>query len=336
MNIEKLKPLSRGGWSTTKNWRVSDYQLVDFINENDAKALQAFITQIKDKMPTIKEGTNITIDKNSDIPRPKLKEFITDNKCKKVSKIDKADIIAIRRETISFIENLKLETKKIVDQADIQKIKDSGDIYQPITERLFLANWGDKDAEYLDVESRCSDLTGFFMSGYRNKKQIEQLEFVMSLVGTKKIVVFDDALLAEMNNDGLDLDDEIYETLLGMLLSKENETFNLGIEMLSNVNLENNLFKISVLLNSVHVNTHRLNALSQIKNKSFKALLNYVESNNIRWNQSWESFGMSMYSKFRDSEHERNIREYIIDNINNRFKRVNKHNVLKITNIIFE
>ena len=59
-----------------------------------------------------------------------------------------------------------------------------------------------------------------------------------------------------------------------MLVTKDDATFKLGIEMLSNVNLnEDNVFKISLLMNYCYTNTNRFSAMSNYNNnKNFAHL----------------------------------------------------------------
>lgn len=330
----KIAKVSRNGWSQL-DWRVSnsEWQLEEYISESDAQKLLTFISKISDKAPQMSKGCNILIDKNSDIPRPKLKEFIADNGYKKVTLLDKADVIAIRRETADYIKGLGLKVVQKLANSDVDRITNGKYECQ-------LYHYGDEssmDQEYFDVKGRCTSLKGMFFNGYRNKKMNEQIDFLFSLISSKKTFVYDDVLMSEMNSDGLDLDLDIYETLEGMLKSKDRDTFNLGIEMLSNVNLENNLFDIARLLNDTFNSTYNLNALSQIKNKNFKALLNYVESQGIRWNQKWESFGMSMYRRFKDDAiHKASIKQYLVKCINTQFKRVYASDVEEVVSIVFE
>ena len=330
----KIVKVSRAGWGQL-DWKVynSEWNIEEYISEADANKLLTFISKISDKTPQLKKGSTILIDKHSDIPRPKLKEFITDNGYKKVTLQSKADVIAIRRETVDYVKKLGITVVQRLTDVDMNRI--SSGKYEG-----YLYHYGDEsnmDQEYFDVKGRCMSLKGMFLSGYRNKKMSEQIDFLFSLINVKATFVYDDVLMSEMNSDGLDLDDDIFETLEGMLKSKDKDTFNLGIEMLSNVNLENNLFDIARLLNDTYNSTYNLNALSQIKNKNFKALLNYVESQGIRWNQKWESFGMSMYRRFKDdAEHKKSIKEYLVKCINNHFKRMHDEDVDEVINIVFE
>lgn len=332
VNKTKIQTVWRSSWSTpTWSVRNSEWNTEKYISEQDANKLLSLIATIQDKAPTMSKGTTIAIDKSSDIPRSKLKEFINDNGFKKVSKLDKADVIAIRRESVKMIQNEGIKSRLFLCDDDLDKITNSE------VPTILMGNKGsDDDTEFFEVQSRCITKSGIFIHGYRNKKQEEQIDFLFSLIGSKATLVYDDVLMNEINSDGLDLDDDIYDTLEGMLMSKETETFNLGIEMLSNVNLENNLFKISILLNKVSNQTYRFNAMSQIKNKNFKALVNYVESSGIRWNQKWEAFGMSMLSKFRGTVWEANILEYMVNCLNNHFGKINGKDVLQLTKIVFE
>jgi hypothetical protein len=331
---KKIQSVFRSTWSTpTWSVRNNDWDIQKHISEQDANNLFSLIATIQDNAPTMSKGTTIAIDKSSDIPRPKLKEFINDNGFKKVSKIDKADVITIRRESVKMIQNEGIKSKLFLCDDDLDKIAAE---YNMLPAMLVTNKSDDSDIEFFEVKNRCIEKKGIFINTYRNKKQEEQIDFLFSLIGSKATLIYDDVLMNEINSDGLDLDDDIYETLEGMLMSKETETFNLGIEMLSNVNLENNLFKISVLLNKVSNQTYRFNAMSQIKNKNFKALVNYVESSGIRWNQKWESFSMSMLNKFRGTVWEANILEYMVSCLNKHFGRMNGNDVLQITNIVFK
>jgi hypothetical protein len=333
MKTIKLPRLVRTGWNGLK-WDIHNSNSpYDFLEETDVNTLLTLISSIKDKMPTLKKDAGILIDKTSNIPRPKLKEFIEDNNLKKVTLLSKADVIIVKRDTIQSF--LKEEIKKIylVDKTDIKRLgfKDNENIM------LHTDSESGMDQEYFDVKNRCTVVKGWLKHGYyRNNKLNESLEFIYSLVGTTATLVYDDILVSTLNKDGLDLDSEIYETLQGMLLSKDTATFNLGIEMLSNVNIENNLFKVSLLMNTVFNQTGRFNAMSQYNSKNFKSLLEYLDANKIRWNQKWEVYGMSMWNKFKNTEHADSIKVYFISNMNEHFKKLAKDDVALVQDILFK
>lgn len=290
------------------------------------------VNGIQDKMPTGKK-LNIMIDKTSDVPRPKMKEFIQDNGHKKVTLLSKADVVVVRRETAKLILNTSLQSFKFLSKNDSTRLNSS------VTKRMIFdpnQNDNNMDQEWFDVKGRCTDEVGLMFNSYRTKVVNEGIAFLMSLVGSGKTLVYDDAFLNTLNKDGLDLDNEIFETLQGMLLSNDTETFKLGIEMLGNVNLESNLFKISLLMNEVFTKTNRFNALSQYSSKNFKSLLGYLDANGIRWNQKWEMYGMSMYNKFKDTEYAYSIKQYMVRCINTQFSKLMKNDAVEITDIIFK
>ena len=327
----KLTKLHRTGWHGNYSWThyKNDWSTSTFYDAADYQKLLTVLSGIQDKIPTMKKGSNIMIDKASELPRPKLKEFINDNGYNKVTLLSKANIIAIRRETVKQLQAIQLETVKLVCSSDTLLI--CGGNYN-----AELADRDNPDQDYTDVLDRCISTNGYRVSGYRNAKQAESINFILSLVGTKATLVYDDCLLGEINSDGLDLDDDIYETIEGMLLSKDISTFYLGIEMLSNMNIENNLFKISILMNQTFNQTNRLNSLSYIKNNNFKSLLSYLKANDIRWNQNWESYGMSMLVKFNNTEYRQNVIDYVVKNMNIKFSKLGINGCKEIVSIGFK
>jgi hypothetical protein len=330
-----ITKINRNVWGTpTWNYYGQDWNKQDFYEVAEFQKILNVINAIQETLPPLKKGSTILIDKNSEIPRPKLKEFIADNDYKKVTLLSKANIVAIRRETAKQILNIEQNSVLFLDESDVNRIgidRNNTDVILDLK-----VNESNMDQEYFDVKNKCTSKVGYTIYGYRNKKQDESIEFLSSLIGTKAILVYDDILLSEINSDGLDLDDDIYDTVKGMLISKDTDTFNLGIEMLSNINLENNLFKISLLMNYCFNQTSRLNSLSQIKNNNFKSLVAYLQANGIRWNQNWDSFGLSMLTKFKDTEYEPNIHDYIVDNLNSKFAKLGIKDCKEIVSIVFK
>lgn len=335
MEFKQIAKVRRGGWSSL-NWSVydSEWHKVNFLEEKDANDLLTLINSIQSTMPNI-TNANILIDKTSDIPRPKLKEFIEDKGHKKVTLLSKADIVVVRRETVKLILNNKYEDLYFVDKKDYKKLK-STNTNSNVFLDLSCERGTNMDQEWFDVKNNCTIEKGMLFEGYRSRTANEGMNFLMSLVGTTATLVYDDVLLNTLNAGGIDLDDEIYETLRGMLLSRENETFTLGIEMLGNVNLEKNLFRISLLMNEVNNTTSRFNALSQYQSKNFKSLLSYLESNGIKWNQGWERYGMSMWNKFKDTGHAYSIKNYMVRCMNNNFKKLMGNDAAEIADIVFK
>jgi len=335
MNTKQVAFLHRSGWGT-KYWNLSQnrWNLQLFIEKTDYSKIKNVINNIQDKLPTIKSGSNILIDKNSEVPRTKFKEFLNDNNYKKVTLLSKADVVFVKRETIKYLSSLELEDILFVPDDEFSKLginKYDNDYV------VALQNQANQDTEYTTLEKKCITEEGVLISSYRNAKLHESINFIVSLINSKATLVYDDVLTKTINKDGIELDEEVFETLKGMLLSKDEDTFKLGIEMLSNVNLEEeNIFKISLLLNYVYTQTRRFYAMSRYTNKNFKSLLNFLSLNKIRWNQNWETYGMSMWNRFGHTEHKDFIKKYIVDNLNVKFSRQTNGESAQIVDIIFQ
>ncbi len=231
MKIQKIFPLSRGGWRTTE-WQVyeSEWNATGVLDQQDTATIAKIISRIQDKMSTINPKTNVLIDKNSDVPRAKLKEFLADNKANKVTLLSKADIVFVKRDTVKYLQSLETQTFQVVPSAEMNKIRKT-------TNTFYLRSTSSNDQEYFDLEKKCTTLTGQVVSSYRNTKLTESIEFILALDSSKATLVYDDCLTVSMNKDGIDLDEDVYDTLKSMLIAKDEDTFKLGIEMISNVNL---------------------------------------------------------------------------------------------------
>jgi len=331
MKIQKIFPLSRGGWRTTE-WQVyeSEWNAIGVLDQQDTATIAKIISRIQDKMSTINPKTNVLIDKNSDVPRAKLKEFLADNKANKVTLLSKADIVFVKRDTVKYLQSLETQTFQVVPSAEMNKIRKT-------TNTFYLRSTSSNDQEYFDLEKKCTTLTGQVVSSYRNTKLTESIEFILALDSSKATLVYDDCLTVSMNKDGIDLDEDVYDTLKSMLIAKDEDTFKLGIEMISNVNLnEENVFKISLLMNYCYTHTSRFSAMSRYNSKNFKALLNYLEINKIKWNQNWEVYGMSMWAKFGHTNYASSIKKYIVDNLNARFSKLSGGENSEIVDVVFK
>ena len=106
MKSKKIYPISRGGWRVTE-WQfyLSEWNATEFLDVNEYQVLESVCKKIQDKMPTIGKGTNVMIDKTSEVPRAKFKEFLEDNGAKKVTLNTKANVVFVKRETIKYIQN---------------------------------------------------------------------------------------------------------------------------------------------------------------------------------------------------------------------------------------
>lgn len=309
-----------------KEYYLSDVDYINIIN---------VYNKIQDKISNIPAKSNILIDKASDIPRSKLKEFISDSKCKKVTLVSKANFIFIKRETINWIRNLKEQKLYCLQPNNVKSLLNLD--YPKDADFFALSEIGAYHNDYQQIKNQCEIKKGIKIHGHRNTKTIDSINFILSLVNSKATLIFDDCLTKEMNSNGIDLDEEIFETLKGMLLSKDDSTSKLGIEMLCNVNLEeNNIFKISLLMNYIHNSSYNSLKLNKFKTKNLKSLLDFLHLNDIRWNQSWEIYGISMWNRFKNTEHADFIKQFLIEHLNRHFGEKYKKETIEIVDIVFK
>ncbi len=81
---------------------------------------------------------------------------------------------------------------------------------------------------------------------------IDVLEIINFIYNNPNIkVVFDEDLISDLNKEGVQLDNEIENTLKDMIYSKDAANIKLGLEMLSNLEINDyTLYKISLMLNN--------------------------------------------------------------------------------------
>lgn len=83
-----------------------------------------------------------------------------------------------------------------------------------------------------------------WMTGVKN-----ELEYITTLYNNIDKCITDDQIETYLNKDnGVELTDEMYTQLENMLTSKDSKTIDLGVKMLNNFNLNNDGFRISLLI----------------------------------------------------------------------------------------
>ena len=292
----------------------------------------------------------------SDIPRFKLKEFMSENKVKRTSRVEQSDCILLSKkllqELINGSDNIFSNKRKVYflnkELVDIvykewgksknnynnipDKPKTDIDSWLYLTEDYVrksnhsILN-SKKYAKYVSTHLRQEEVITIFT---RNKKTMEFLELVNYLYENPNIkVVFDENLFSELNKEGINLDSDIENTLKDMIYSKDKSNIKLGLEMISNLEVnDHTLYKVSLLLNNfINMGNDRLNRSnrSQITqlantNRNLKTLLNSFKSKDIHWDKDWKAFASGLIKNFKGTEHEVLIKEYFIDKLNNEFK----------------
>ena len=125
------------------------------------------------------------------------------------------------------------------------------------------------------------------------------------------------------------LDSDIESTLKDMIYSKDKDNIKLGLELISNLEINDyTLYKMSLLFNNfINMGGDRLNRNNRaqiiqlsMNNRNLKTLLNTFKTKEIYWDRDWKMFASGLIKNFKGTEHEILIKEYFIDKLNNEFK----------------
>ena len=180
---QKVLELSRYGYNVQWYLSSNQWNVKQFIEKTDVDDIMNVINNIQTNMPTLKPKLNVLIDKQSDIPRPKLKEFINDNGLNKVTTLSKADIIVVRRDTIKELLKNELITYYFVPDKEIKKVisKDVvlDDFEVVLDVKKVESNPKANDSEFHRVKTLCSEKAGWVLDGYRNNKLDDSINFIL-------------------------------------------------------------------------------------------------------------------------------------------------------------
>jgi len=333
-------------YSGSHYWNSECY----FISKDNTLRLKKIIDTIYNtKIGKIKDGSIFYASKASEIPRFKLKEFIKDNKLKKTSRHAYAEYILISKgfindlnkqlniEDIVFFKE-KFVVKHFLDNAqsnwavDKQKniyIKAENrdkvayirpDYIETVKE-LFKKHPADKAI----FEANTSSFSGVEVDGYRNAKLFEVVNLLFehekNILSGKLKFIFDEEFFADLNKDGIELDDEYLTILRDMLFSEDKDNIKLGFEMMSNLVInDHTLLSISFLLNELyHLHNFRPSQYTQ-SNTNLKGLLALLKTKGIKWDHDWKAFGSGLRLAFKEGEEGKVVKKFLLDNINREFK----------------
>lgn len=327
-------------WNSYSNNDVAS-QLTIKQYEDFTNLLNKLLTQPK----STHLGKRVYLGRLSSLPRHKVKEYFKTNNISKTSKIDYADSIVLNKEHIlTFLNNYANNSKyynsyKLIDKYHIQTRSEFNIINKEINfyrdsdipklEKYF--NDGKKLYIILDKFNAPYKTKNFlnqlclkseeiyFKDIYRDATLLEILEHLECLIKNPNInVVFDEDLLGEINKEGIILDQDYIKVLDDMFKSKNQDNINLALEMLSNINIEDNLLNLSLLLNR---NEHLFSwgsGLSMTNNNSFKSILKYLKQNSINYKEDWRDFHYKLSKKYiNDPESLLTIENSIKMNLNN-------------------
>ena len=226
------------------------------------------------KSPTLTIKDRVYLGVLSDLPRHKIKDYLSLHNASKTSKINYASTIILNKVYLkelqkSFNDFKYREIYEITDKKDldyIQKDINEGnkpstnyssytppvyDIYEQITPGVnskVIVNIGDYSGTITSPILINKTTTKIYSKGfYRDEKMIILLDLLDYIKSNPNVnIILDEDVLCELNKDSIELDEEYLNILDNMFESREQDNINIALEMLSNIDIEKNLLTVSL------------------------------------------------------------------------------------------
>jgi len=357
--LNKIIEINIGEFYGNSSQKSLDWRLVHhwggdcryFIKEKESTELQSLFKFVNDSKNAINKGDKIYASKASELPRFKLKEFIKEKGLKKTSRYNQSDIIIINRGYfVDMLKECKFKDYVFIKGDFIEtkiKRKDTNDAtYDNF--KTTLKNSKDKDnvvivSEYTvnEIEKRnlfqkypaeeavynaySTKMQGTYINFYRNHRLENLLDILYcnrkEIMNGKIKIIFDEDMFVELNQEGIELDNEYLQTLRDMLFSKDESNIKLGFEMMSNLVVNNHmLLSVSFLLNELIHTTKFRPSYYISSNTNLKSLFKLLRTKGIHWESDWKTFGTGLRNNFRDGIEGDIVKKFLLDNINREFK----------------
>ena len=335
-------------WKPSGYWASNDL----FMNKPFATLLIKTINHVQQSKYTINNNDVIYASPVSEIPRFKLKEFIKENKIKKTTRINYADVIIINKgyfnelSKICNIQKYSFFKESFIGTLLNEIKKDNG--YAANQARTLINNAKDKNTIALmdcqdyygkdqlpkllrkhpkvaqDIDNHTYIAEGIFFDLYRDQRKTNLINTLINrahdILSGKCNVVFDEDLFIELNKEGIELDDDYEDTLRDMLFSEDKSNVKLGFEMMSNLVLsQSTLLSISFLLNEMF-HTKGFRPSQYTSNTNLKSLFRLLKTKGIYWEKDWKTFGTGLRLNFKEGKEGIIVKKFLLDNINREFK----------------
>jgi hypothetical protein len=317
------------------------------------KELKSFIEQLLLTNNTVNNKDIIYTNSSSEIPRFKLKEFMSKNNIKRTSRMEQSNCFILSKKLIKDLllldnlftdpQQLYFANEEMVDlllkqwskdknytTKNLNKPKSNADMWLCFNEEYFkhLAQSA-KYGKYVKTHFKKEVYNIIY---YRNKKNVDLIQLLSFIKTNPNIkIVFDENLITDLNKEGIQLDNEVENVLKDMIYSKDKSNIKLGLEMISNLELNDyTLYKVSLFLNNFinigntsqsRSNRGLINQLAT-NNRNLKTLLNTFKAKEIYWDKDWKSFASGLVKNFTNTPYESLIKEYFIDKLNNEFSSI--------------
>lgn len=325
-------------WDYNGSYKLKNsYSNLVFFKEDYLNKLNTTLQDLLSRTTTPKIGEKLYIPKQCSIPRYKIEDYTKQNNVKRVWSYKDCDYIIvdkiILRDLLSGLSQYQYLSDKKYKLFEIKK--DSQILSQIINYANNHLVWRSETISinscpeiepYLLLESDLSsnlDKKSLGLSldviGYNNLLNVQRsgileiLEYYIENPNSFEII-FDDEYLNILNEDGLDMDGEFFDTIEQMLKSRDRENIHLAVETLSNVNIEQNIIKIAVLLNNNLYITSRTNGYQIFQNQGFKSILNYFKSQDIDIFEKWQVFYGKLIKKYPSQSQD--IKKHLVNRIN--------------------
>jgi len=319
------------------------------LTKNEYKLYNELVTKLLNKPVDTTLGKKVYLGKLSNLPRHKMKDFFTENKVSKTSKVDQSTTIVINKShlidfnkmfnsgtSFHLLKPTKIYTFESSQDNDfITRHAKTYSKFQDNLPHIILVNDNNKSKltpKLVNFLNDKENYDGYYKNLYREKNIAELYFYLEYLLKNPNVnVVFDEDLMAPLNQEGFELDEEYLTTLDGMFESKSQDNINLALEMLSNVNIEKHSLTIALFLNK-HKNIFSWGSgLSITNNNSFKSTIKYFKSKNINFESDWRSFSTNLYKLHKDNpENITIITDFVQQNINQYLKVFNPNDFMEI------
>lgn len=340
--------VTSGYFQVTHHWNNNNY----FIDKSSYTDFLKLLKKIETNKPVIKPKDVIYTSQSSDIPRFKLKEFISENKLKRTTRYNKANKIIINRGILNSIKSriekgdytfvndnfLKQHWNEIFKNLSPEYVNECKEIYNNTKDKDlvgYIFNYNGNNytqtllkkypAQKLDLDQNSHKVEGVILNLYRDRKSGNTINILMDLhkeiMSGKVEIMFDEDLFVDLNKDGIVLDEEYLQTLRDMLFSTDKDNIKLGFEMMSNLVIDQpTMLSLAFLLNELyHQKGFRPSYYTQ-QNSNLKSLLKLFSVKQIHWDRDWKTFGSGLRVNFKDGKEGEIVKKFLLDNINREFK----------------
>jgi len=248
------------GWSIVKGYveesKIKAYQELYALNQNNR----------------LENNTTVYLTPLSEFPSYKLKNYIEENKLniKTARKLDKIDTLIINHDFITSSYSNKLEKYYIIPpeiilkDAQFKKYIDNSSYYYKIDEigHQKVTHYFVSEEEYnnlIKLDSKFSVINGYpliesnpITNNWGNKKATDNIDFflnIFNIIEKHNFKVIFDHNIGDVVNEGLTIDEDVFENILNMISSQDESNLDLAKEILANMEFESSRSYLIYLFN---------------------------------------------------------------------------------------